>query len=205
MLGFGVRGHSGVRRGRDTTSGPRPFESVITALLLIIATGFVVGLGSGGWSTRGLVHGTVPHFDGADPIHGLYRALGAEHGAPVAALFAIALLASGLAASSVGTFAGQVVMDGFLRRSVPIVVRRVATMASAIVVLAVGANPTTALVASQVVLSFGLPFARVPLVWFSARRDLLGSWALSRRLTVVAVAATAVVIALNLALIVLSV
>jgi manganese transport protein len=120
-------------------------------------------------------------------------------------LFAIALLASGLAASSVGTFAGQVVMDGFLRRSVPIVVRRVATMAPAIVVLAVGANPTTALVASQVVLSFGLSFALVPLVWFSARRDLLGSWALSRRLTVVAVAATAVVIALNLALIVLSV
>jgi manganese transport protein len=138
------------------------------------------------------------------PIRGLYRALGAEHGAPVAALFAIALLASGLAASSVGTFAGQVVMDGFLGRSVPIVVRRVATMAPAIVVLAVGANPTTALVASQVVLSFGLPFALVPLVWFSARRDLLGSWALSRRLTVVAVAATAVVIALNLALIVLS-
>jgi manganese transport protein len=260
-------------------SGPRPFESVITALLLIIATGFVVALGSGGWSTGGLVHGTVPHFDGTgsvvlatgilgatvmphaiyfhaaltqdrytagspsqidwvlraqrtdvvsamslagllnvallavaagvpglvgDPIHGLYRALGAEHGAPVAALFAIALLASGLAASSVGTFAGQVVMDGFLRRSVPIVVRRVATMAPAIVVLAVGANPTTALVASQVVLSFGLPFALVPLVWFSARRDLLGSWALSCRLTVVAVAATAVVIALNLALIVLS-
>ena len=95
---------------------------------------------------------------------------------PGAALaFALALLASGFASSSVGTYAGQVVMQGFIARTIPILVRRLVTMAPALVVLAVGIEPTQALVISQVVLSFGIPFALVPLVLLTRRADVMGA------------------------------
>ena len=91
---------------------------------------------------------------------------------PGAALaFALALLASGFAASSVGTYAGQVVMQGFINRTIPLILRRAVTMAPALVVLGIGVDPSRALVISQVVLSFGIPFALVPLVLLTRRRD----------------------------------
>ena len=89
--------------------------------------------------------------------------------------FGLALLASGFASSSVGTYAGQVVMQGFIARQIPLALRRLITMTPALVVLAVGADPTRALVLSQVALSFGIPFALVPLVIFTSRRDLMGA------------------------------
>ena len=89
-------------------------------------------------------------------------------GGAASAAFAIALLASGLAASAVGTYAGQVVMAGFLRRRIPVFVRRLVTAIPAIALLAFGADPTRALVWSKVVLCFGIPFALVPLVWFTS-------------------------------------
>ena len=92
-------------------------------------------------------------------------------GPTAALLFALALLASGFAASGVGTYSGQVVMQGFLRRRVPLVVRRLVTLAPALVVIGVGVDPTRALVISQVVLSFGIPFALIPLVLLTSRRD----------------------------------
>ena len=90
-------------------------------------------------------------------------------------IFAIALLASGLSSASVGTMAGQVIMQGFLKMQIPIWVRRLVTMVPSIVVVAIGCNPTRTLVLSQVVLSFGLPFALVPLLMFTRRRDLMGA------------------------------
>jgi len=89
--------------------------------------------------------------------------------------FAIALLASGLSSSSVGTFAGQVVMQGFIDRSIPLFVRRALTMAPSLVVLAIGVNPTIVLIFSQVVLSFGIPFALVPLVLLTRRRSTMAA------------------------------
>ncbi|PWU24863.1 MAG: divalent metal cation transporter, partial [Candidatus Rokuibacteriota bacterium] len=91
-----------------------------------------------------------------------------------ATLFALALLFSGLSSSTVGTMSGQVVMQGFVRRRIPIFVRRAVTMLPAFVVIAVGLNPTSTLVLSQVVLSFGIPFALIPLVLFTRRRDVMG-------------------------------
>jgi len=112
-------------------------------------------------------------------------------------LFAIALLASGLASSSVGTYAGQVIMDGFLRRRIPLFLRRGLTMLPALVVLAVGVDPTWALVLSQVVLSFGIPFALVPLLLLTQRADIMGELVNRRRTTVVAVFVTGLIVTLN--------
>src|SRR5205823_15106831 len=110
------------------------------------------------------------------------------------------LLASGFASSSVGTYAGQVVMQGFIRRSVPIALRRLVTMAPALVVLAVGLEPTRSLVLSQVVLSFGIPFALIPLVLLTRRRDVMGELVNRRLTSVVAGAVAAMIVALNLLL-----
>ncbi len=112
---------------------------------------------------------------GVDSLEGAHAALERIAGAPLAFAFAVALLASGFASSGVGTYAGQVVMQGFLRRRIPLLVRRAVTMAPALVVLAVGFDPTRALVLSQVVLSFGIPFALVPLVLLTRRRDVMGA------------------------------
>ena len=138
----------------------------------------------------------------ADTLVGAHAAIEDRAGALVALAFALALLASGFASSGVGTYAGQVVMQGFLRRQVPRVVRRAVTMAPALVVLAVGVDPTRALVISQVVLSFGIPFALVPLVLLSRRRDVMGELVNARLTTLVASAVAAVIICLNAFLVV---
>ena len=108
-------------------------------------------------------------------------------------IFGVALLASGISSSSVGTLAGQVVMQGFIRRKIPIFVRRAVTMAPALIVLAIGASPSRALVLSQVFLSFGIPFALVPLVLFTRDRGLMGGL-VNRRVTTVAASVIATVI-----------
>jgi manganese transport protein len=118
-------------------------------------------------------------------------------GGGAALAFALALLASGLASSSVGTFAGQVVMQGFINRTIPLVLRRAVTMAPALIVLAVGVNPSRALVISQVVLSFGIPFALVPLVLLTRRRDIMGALVNRRITTLAASVVAALIIALN--------
>jgi manganese transport protein len=118
-------------------------------------------------------------------------------GATASTLFAVALLGSGLSSSAVGTYAGQVVMQGFVGRQIPIWVRRIVTMVPAFLVVALGVNPSRTLVLSQVVLSFGIPFALVPLVWFTSRRDLMGSLVSSRATTAVAWCIAAVIVGLN--------
>jgi manganese transport protein len=118
---------------------------------------------------------------------------------PLAALaFALALMASGFASSSVGTFAGQVVMQGFIGRAIPLVVRRLVTMTPALVVLAIGLDPTRSLVISQVVLSFGIPFALIPLVMLTRRRQVMGALVNSRVTTLVAYVVAALIVALNI-------
>jgi len=108
-------------------------------------------------------------------------------------IFGIALLASGISSSSVGTMAGQVVMQGFIRRKIPIFVRRAITMLPALTLLAIGASPSRALVLSQVFLSFGIPFALIPLVLFTRDRDLMGGL-VNRRVTTIAAGVVATVI-----------
>jgi manganese transport protein len=134
---------------------------------------------------------------GIDTIEGAHKGFGDQLGPGAALAFALALLASGFASSSVGTYAGQVVMQGFINRTVPLVLRRVVTMTPALVVLAIGVDPTKALVLSQVVLSFGIPFALVPLVLLTRRRELMGTL-VNRGVTTIAAAVVAgMIITLN--------
>ncbi|SNS76634.1 manganese transport protein [Geodermatophilus saharensis] len=260
--------------------GHRPFERVITGLLLVIGAGFGYTLIGSGVDLGGLAGGLVPTFAGPDSLvlaagilgatvmphviyvhsaltpgrygdvvtagrtqegrrrllraqridvllamglaglvnasmlviaaqlftgdagqatslEGVHAGLGEQLGAGASLAFALALLASGFASSSVGTHAGQVVMAGFLRRHVPVLARRLITLAPALLVLVLGGDPTTALVWSQVVLSFGIPFALVPLLWLTSRRDLMGGWVNRRVTTVAGAVVAALIIGLN--------
>jgi manganese transport protein len=134
---------------------------------------------------------------GIDSIDGAFDGLKQLVSPGAATVFGIALLASGYASSSVGTMSGQVVMQGFIRRRIPLFLRRAITLAPALIVLAIGLDPTDALVGSQVVLSFGIPFALVPLVLLGRRRDLMGSLTNPPWLTAVVAVLSSLIIALN--------
>jgi manganese transport protein len=136
-------------------------------------------------------------FSDLDAIDEAHQQFGALVGGGAALAFALALLASGLASSSVGTFAGQVVMQGFINRTIPLALRRAVTMAPALIVLAIGLDPSRSLVISQVVLSFGIPFALVPLVLLTRRADVMGALVNRRLTTVAASVVAAMIIALN--------
>ena len=259
--------------------GHRPFERVITGLLLVVGLGFAYTLVGAGVDLGGVAGGMVPSFDGADSVvlatgilgatvmphviyvhsaltpgrygdavtagrtqqgrrrllraqrldvllamglaglvnaamlviaaqlftsgsgadtlEGVHAGLGDQLGTGAALAFALALLASGFASSSVGTHAGQVVMAGFLRRHIPVLTRRLITLAPALAVLVLGGDPTTALVWSQVVLSFGIPFALVPLLWLTSRRDLMAGWGNRPITTVVGALVAALIVGLN--------
>jgi manganese transport protein len=132
-----------------------------------------------------------------DSIDGAYEGFQTLVSDRAAMVFGIALLASGFASSSVGTMAGQVVMQGFIRRRIPLFLRRAITLAPALFVLAIGLDPTDALVASQVVLSFGIPFALVPLLIIAANKEVMGELVNPRWLSALAGMLAALIISLN--------
>ena len=131
-------------------------------------------------------------------IEEAHRTLEPLLGSAASWAFAISLLASGLSSSSVGTMSGQVIMQGFLHRQIPVWIRRAATMVPSLIVILIGLDPTRTLVISQVVLSFGLPFAIIPLILFTRRADLMGVL-VNRRLTTILISLiAALIIALNI-------
>jgi manganese transport protein len=136
-------------------------------------------------------------LSGVDTIEEAHSGFKELLGGGAALAFALALLSSGFASSSVGTYAGQVVMQGFIKRTVPLALRRLVTMTPALVVLALGAEPTRSLVISQVVLSFGIPFALIPLVMLTRRRDVMGDMVNRRLTTLVAGTVAALIVGLN--------
>jgi manganese transport protein len=165
----------------------------------------VAALGAAGLVNLAMLFVAAALFEHAGPaaratggsIEAAHAELGRIVGGGAALAFAIALLASGLSSSSVGTYAGQVVMQGFIGRTVPLVARRAVTMLPALIVLAAGLPPTTSLVISQVVLSFGIPFALVPLIALTRRTDIMGPLA-NHPLTTWAASGTAgVIIVMN--------
>src|SRR3954451_19037008 len=137
-----------------------------------------------------------------DSIEGAHAGFESLLGPSAALAFGVALLASGLSSSSVGTYAGQIVMQGFIQRRIPLFLRRALTMAPSLIVLGIGVDATTTLVISQVVRSFGIPFALVPMIVLTRRRDVMGALVNRLRTTVVAGLVAAVVIALNVFLLV---
>ena len=140
---------------------------------------------------------------GTDSLEGAYAALQSTLGPVVATVFAIGLLASGLASTSVGAYAGAEIMHGLLKLRVPLLLRRVVTLIPALLILGVGFDPTQALVLSQVVLSFGIPFALIPLVWLTAQRGLLGDYANRWFTTAAGAIAAVLLVTLNAVLLVL--
>ncbi|SDO61474.1 manganese transport protein [Nakamurella panacisegetis] len=260
--------------------GQRPFERVITGMLLIIAVGFIAGLFVSPPSPSGVAAGLLPQFDGTDSmmlatamfgatvmphvvylhsalsrdrfgqapnrsvrsrllkatradvtfamilagtvniamlllaasalqgqsgvdtIEGAHAAVEAHLGAVVGLMFAIGLLVSGLASTAVGCYAGSVIMQGLIKRRISLPLRRIITLIPALVVLAVGAEPTAALVLSQVVLSFGLPFALVPLLKLTSSRTLMHEQANALATKIIGWAAAVAIAGLNIVLIV---
>lgn len=150
-----------------------------------------------------LAAASLPGVAGTDSIEGAHAAISASLGPVVGVLFGVGLLASGLASTSVGCYAGATVMAGLLRVRVPMLVRRLITLVPALVILALGADPTWSLVLSQVLLSIGIPFALAPLVKLTSEPAVMGGHANSRRLRVAAWLVVGLIVALNLALIVL--
>lgn len=197
--------HSGLARDRHGQPAPGPARQ-----RLLRVTRWDVGLAmlvAGAVNLAMLVVASA-HLagrDGTDSIEGAHAAIGDALGPTIALLFAIGLLASGLASTSVGAHAGAMIMAGLLRVSVPMLARRLITLLPALAILATGIDPTRALVISQVVLSFGIPFALVPLVHLTGDRELMGDDANRPLTTVLGWTVTVVIAALNAVLIYLTV
>ena len=195
--------HSALTRGRVATRDDAErrrvlrFERLDVIIALSIAG--VINLAMLAVAAK-LLH--VPGLTGVSTIAAAHHQIELKAGGGAAIAFAVALLASGSSSSSVGTFAGQVVMAGFLGIRIPVFIRRTVTMLPALVILAVGVSTTSALVLSQVVLSFGIPFALIPLVLFTARRDVMGAQVNGPVLRTVSYIVAAAVTAMNIYLIV---
>ena len=127
-----------------------------------------------------------------------HRTLEPLVGGAASTLFGVSLLAAGLSSTTVGTMAGQVVMQGFLHRQIPLWLRRLVTMLPPLVIIGLGVDTTQTLVISQVILSFGIPFALIPLVLYTSRREIMGRALVNRRgTTALAWAITSLIVALN--------
>jgi manganese transport protein len=194
--------HSALTNGRTPVRNDRERSRVLRfeRLDVIVALGIagVVNMAMLAVAAK-LLHQTG--HTGVNTITQAHSEFARLAGGGAALAFSVALLASGASSSSVGTYAGQVVMRGFVGLNIPLLARRLVTMLPAIAVLAVGLSPTAVLVLSQVVLSFGIPFALVPLVLLTSRRDVMGVHVNRALTTALAVAVAGVIVALNVFLI----
>lgn len=143
--------------------------------------------------------------EGTDTIEGAAAVISSHLGPAIGVIFGIGLLASGLASTSVGAYAGADIMGGLLKKKFPLIVRRAVTLIPALIVLGAGIDPTWALVLSQVVLSFGIPFALIPLVWLTGKRSVMGEYANGAAMRIAAWVTVAAIVLLNALLIYLTV
>lgn len=150
-----------------------------------------------------LAAASLPGVEGTDSIEGAHAAITAALGPTIGVLFGVGLLASGLASTSVGCYAGATIMEGLLHVRIPLLLRRVITVIPALAILALGADPTWSLVISQVVLSLGIPFALIPLVGLTSDKAVMGVHVNSGSLKVAAWLVVALIVSLNLALVVM--
>ena len=141
---------------------------------------------------------------GTDSLEGIFAALGTNVSPIVAGLFGLSLLVSGFASTTVGAHAGAVIMDGMLKRSIPLFVRRVITIIPAVIIVGFGIDPTQALIISQVILSFGIPFALIPLLLATSSGKIMGDHKNNKTIIWILSAIVAVIVCLNIALILLT-
>jgi len=197
--------HSGLARDRHGHPDPGPVRA-----RLLCATRWDVGIamlvaGSVNLALLLVAATNLRGREGTGTIEGAHAAVGDALGPGVALFFAIGLLASGLASTSVGAYAGAMIMQGLLRRRFSMLVRRLVTLVPALLVLASGVDPTRALVLSQVILSFGIPFALVPLIRLTSDKALMGADTNGRLVSALGWLVAGLIILLNLALIYLTV
>ena len=197
--------HSGLARDRHGHPEAGPVRQRLLRITRIDVGLAMLLAGAVNMSMLLLAASTLGGREGVDSIEGAHTAVGDTLGPVVALLFAVGLLASGLASTSVGAYAGAMIMDGLLRQRIPILVRRLVTLVPALAILAAGVDPSRALVVSQVVLSFGIPFALIPLVRFTSDRILMGGDVNHRITAYAAWLIAGIVVALNVALIYLTV
>jgi manganese transport protein len=191
--------HSSLTQGRivahDETQMRRLFRYEVLDVVIAMGLAGLINaamliMAAATFFNRGLTHiGTIEEA---------HRTLQPLLGSAASWVFAISLLASGLSSSSVGTMSGQVVMQGFLHRHIPVWVRRLVTIVPSLTVILLGLDPTNTLVISQVILSFGLPFAVIPLVMFTRRPDVMGVLVNRRGTTALASLVAALIVILNL-------
>lgn len=201
--------HSALARDRHRPTGvpasPAEVDHIHTRRLLRanrwdVAVSLVIA-GSVNIAMLLLAAASLRGVSATDTIEGAHVAIEAALGPAIAVIFAVGLLASGLAATSVGAYAGAVIMDGLIERRIPLVARRVVTLIPALLLLALGANPTWSLVMSQVVLSLGIPFALIPLVRLTGSRSVMGGFVNPRAMQGIAWVIVALIVTLNFALI----
>ena len=191
--------HSALTQGRIVTRDP----SLLKKLLRFEIIDVVIAMGLAGFVNAAMLIMAASTFFRAGlsdvgTIEEAHKTLAPLLGQASSWVFAVSLLASGLSSSTVGTMAGQVIMQGFLHRHIPIWIRRGVTMLPSLIVIVIGLEPTRTLVVSQVVLSFGIPFALVPLVMFTRRKDLMGVLVNHRATTISATIVAGLIISLNI-------
>ena len=191
--------HSALTQDRVVTGNPQQQHKLFRYELIDI----FIAMGLAGLINMGmLIMAASTFFNNGltqiGTIEEAHRTLQPLLGPAASWVFAISLLASGLSSSSVGTMAGQVIMGGFLHRQIPVWVRRLVTVFPPMIIILLGLDPTRTLVLSQVVLSFGLPFAIIPLVMFTSRRDIMGGLVNQKITTIAASLVAALIVALNL-------
>ena len=195
--------HSSLTQGRVVTRDTGKLKRLFHFQLIDVA----IAMGVAGLINAAMLIMAAATFHRAGmtevgSIEEAYRTLEPLLGHAAGWIFAISLLASGLSSASVGTMAGQVIMQGFLQRHIPIWVRRLVTIIPSLIVIALGLDPTRTLVISQVVLSFGLPFAVIPLILFTQRRDIMGELVNRRATTILIWIIAILIVALNIHLLV---
>ncbi len=197
--------HSGLARDRHGAStDPARIVRLLRATRWDVVIALVIA-GTVNIAMLLLAAASLRGVAGTDTIQGAHAAIVGALGPVVGVIFGIGLLASGLASTSVGCYAGSTIMAGLLHLRVPLLLRRVITLIPALIVLAIGFDPTRALVLSQVLLSVGIPFALIPLVAYTGNRKLMGSFINRRLMQSAAWAVTVLIVLLNIALIVLTV
>ena len=198
IMPHAIYAHSALTRDRFRPAGGSPggIRMLITATRWDVTIAMIIA-GSVNLAILLLAAANLSGVAGTDSLEGAHAAITASLGPLIGTLFAVALLASGLASTSVGAYAGAEIMHGLLTVRIPLLARRLVTLIPALVILGVGFDPTLALVLSQVVLSFGIPFALIPLVTLTAQRRTLGAHANLRFTTVLGVVFSLLLITLN--------
>ena len=191
--------HSALTQGRIVTRDPPLLKKLLRFEMIDV----IIAMGLAGFVNAAMLIMAASTFflaglSNVGTIQEAYKTLTPLLGQAASWVFAISLLASGLSSSTVGTMAGQVIMQGFLRRQIPIWIRRGVTMLPSLLVIVIGLEPTRTLVVSQVVLSFGIPFALVPLVMFTRRKDIMGVLVNHRLTTIIASIIAGLIISLNI-------